>query len=150
MRVLRCALFAVAATAVVLGSGGLVVVPHREPTGSGSAHQHAVTVYRFPLALLGDAPGVPRADELAHHVAAVHVAHLRALLGLPGESLAAIHPLAELAAGTVLALLILAVPRLPRPARRAIAEISFPATPTPQWRSLLASPPPRVRVFATA
>lgn len=150
MRVLRCAVFAVAATAVVLGSGGLVVVPHREPAGSGSAHQHAVTVYRFPLALLGDSPGVPRADELAHHVAAVHAAHLRSLLGSPGESLAAIHPLAELAAGTVLALLILAVPRLPRPARRAMVEIALPPAAAPQWRPLPASPPPRLRVFATA
>ncbi len=149
MRALAAATFAIAAVASTLAGVGLVVVPHEEPPGSGPGHQHPPTVYRFPLLLLGDAPGVPRAEELRHHVAAVHLAHLRALLGLGGPSVEPVHPLAELAAG-VLALLVIAVPRLPRPTRRVIREMPIPALVMPQWRCLLVSPPPRVRVFVTA
>lgn len=150
MRSLASGVFVIAAVASLLAGAGLVVVPHAEPSGSGTMHEHPVTVYRFPLLLVGDAPGVPRAEELAHHVPAAHQAHLRALLGLGGPSFEPIHPLAELAAGTVLALLVIAVPRLPRPTRRAIAEIHFPPLMTAQWRSPLSSPPPRLRVFASA
>lgn len=149
MRALAAATFAIAAAASTLGGVGLVVVPHTETAGSGPGHEHPVTVYRFPLLLVGEAPGVPRAGDLRHHVAAVHLAHLRALLGIGAPTLEPVHPLAELAAGAVLALLVIAVPRLPRPTRRVIAEIAVPATPTTQWRPQLASPPPRVRVFAT-
>lgn len=150
MRVLASAVLALAAAASTLAGVGLVVAPHDEPLGSGPGHQHPVTAYRFPLLLLGDAPGIPRAEELRHHVAAAHQAHLRALLGLGGQSLEPVHPLAELAAGAVLALLVIAIPRLPRPTRRAVAEMPVPALVMPQWHSPLRSPPPRLRVFATA
>lgn len=150
MRALAAATLAIAAAASTLGGVGLVVVPHDHAPGAGPGREHPVTAYRFPLLLVGDIPGVPRAEELAHHIPEVHRAHLRALLGLGGASIEPVHPLAELAAGAVLALLVIAVPRLPRPTRRAIAEIAFPAAPTPQWRTLLASPPPRVPVFAIA
>lgn len=150
MRAARSAIFAVAAAAVALGSGGLVVVPHHDSAAPGPGHEHPVTAYRFPLALFGDAPGVPRAAELAHHVPAVHLAHLRALLGIPGSSAEPVQPLAELAAAAVLALLVMALPRLPRPTRRPVWDIPVPTVLTPQWRSLLGSPPPRGRVFVSA
>lgn len=150
MRVLAGSVFAIAAAASALGGAGLVVVPHAEPAGSANAHVHPVTVYRFPVLLVGDAPGVPTAKELAHHVAAAHLAHLRALLGQDGPSMEPVHPLAEVGAATVLALLVVAVPRLPRPTRRAIAEIPIPAIAAAQCAPRRRSPPPRVRVFATA
>ncbi|MBI2325117.1 MAG: hypothetical protein HYU87_09185 [Chloroflexi bacterium] len=149
MRIVVLTVFA-AALASTFAGAGLVVVPHQEPAGSGPLHEHTATVYRFPLLLLGDAPGVPSVEELAHHVQAAHTAHLRALLGLAGSSVGSVHPLAELAAGTVLALLVIAVPRLPRPARRAVADIPIPTIVDTQWRSPLTSPPPRVRVFVSA
>jgi hypothetical protein len=150
MRIVALAVVAAAALASTFAGAGLVVVPHQEPAGSGPRHEHAVAVYRFPLLLLGDAPGVPNVEELAHHVQAAHAEHLRALLGLAGPSVGSVHPLAELAAGTVLALLVVAVPRLPRPTRRAVADIPIPTMVDAQWRSPLASPPPRASVFVAA
>lgn len=150
MRALAVAVFAVAAAASALGGSGLVVVPHDEPPGSGPVHEHSASVYRFPVLLVGVVPGVPRAEELAHHVRAAHADHLRALLGIAGAGFGPVHPLAELAGATVLALLVIAVPRLPRPTRRVIAEVPRLAVVASQWRSALASPPPRVRVFVTA
>lgn len=150
MRVLAAATFAIAAAASALGGVGLVVVPHDHPAGAGPGRDHPLTAYRFPLLLIGDIPGVPRAEELAHHIPEVHRAHLRALLGPGGPSIEPLHPLAELAAGAFLALLVIAVPRLPRPTRRPLAEVPIPTLVTAQWKSPLRSPPPRVRVFATA
>lgn len=144
MRRLARAVFAVAATAAALSGGGLVVAAHDEPPGAGPGHQHAATAYRLPLLLVGPTPGVPEAAELAHDVTTVHAEHLRALLGLERSAIGPVQPLAELAGATILALLVIAVPRLPRPTRRAVAEMPIPATPGAQWSLRLAPPPPRL------
>lgn len=149
MRIVASALFAVAAAASGLGGAGLVVVPHDEPPGSGPTHDHSATVYRWPILLVAAVPGVPAADDLAHHVRSAHAEHLRALLGL-GASLSPVHPLAELAGAAVLALLVIAIARLPRPTRRVIAEMSPPRVMSAQWTARLGPPPPRLRAFLSA
>lgn len=150
MRLAATVLLGLAAASAALGGSGLVVVPHAEAPGTDPSHEHALTVYRFPLLLIGAAPGMPSTDELAHHVRAAHVHHLQGLLGMPGAAFGPVHPLAELAGAAVLALLAFAVPRLPRPTRRVVAEMPIPRVVTAQWRSWLATPPPRLRVFASA
>jgi hypothetical protein len=146
MRILAAATFALAAAAAALATPGMVVAEHRMTVASSA---HPVTSYRYPVLLLWDVPGVPAADELGHHVRAAHAAHLRSLLGLDVTGFSGVHPLAELAGGVILAVLVFAIPRLPRPTRRAVAEIRVPRVVSPQWRSPLASPPPRLRVFVT-
>lgn len=148
MRALLAPLLALAAASATLAGVGTVVADHAEGS-AGRAHEHPVSAYRFPILLFWDTPGVPEAEELAHHVRSAHAEHLRALLGSFGASAGPVHPLAELAAGTILALLVVAAPRLPRPTRRAVATVAIPRIAPVQWRSGVATPPPRLPVFAT-
>lgn len=152
MRLLASAVFAVAAAAVALGGSGLVVAPHRVPPGTPLGHEHPVTALRFPLLLLAGAPGIPPAGELAAHVRARHARHVAWTAADGGQltSLQNAHQLALLAGSVVLGLLALVVPRLPRPSRRPVADLALPLVSAPQWRSRIALPPPRLRVFARA
>jgi len=143
------ALLALAAASATLAGVGTVVADHVE--GSvGDTHEHPVSAYRFPILLVWDTPGVPDTEELAHHVRSAHAEHLRALLGLETARVTQVHPLAELAGGVILALLVAPAPRLVRPSRHPVAEMPVPVIVTAQWLSRVTAPPPRVRAVLCA
>lgn len=142
MRGLAAGLYALVAAAMVLGGAGLVVAPHREPPGTPRIHEHQVGALRFPILLLGEAPGVPAvtAETLSEHI--------RHLVPPDRPTLEQSHALALLVGGAILALIAVQIPRLPRPTRRALAKVAPVAVPVPQWQATLTTPPPRSPVFA--
>jgi hypothetical protein len=147
MRALAAGLYALTAAAMVLGSGGLVVVPHREPLGTPAVHEHAVGALRFPILALGDAPGLPPAATLASHLRERHASHLRTTDGST-PTIEAAHALAMLAGAVILALLAFAFPRLPgRPMGPPMRAVLARPGAT-QWADAVTSPPPRVVVFS--
>lgn len=143
MSALAAGLYATAVVAVVLSGAGLVVVPHREPPGTPVVHEHAVTALRFPILLLAETPGVP-ADNAA--VAAKHAGHRAVASDAP--TLQQAHALALLAGAAILALIAAALPRLPRPTRRPLAELVRPEVSAAQWSVSATTPPPRCPIFA--
>ena len=148
MRGLAAGLYALTAVAMVLGSGGLVVVPHREPLGTPAVHEHSVGALRFPILTLGEAPGLPPAATLAAHLRERHSMHVQMNDGST-PTIEGAHPLAMLAGGAILALMAFALPRLPRrPAIRQERRVSTRPC-APQWLAPVISPPPRLHVFAS-
>ena len=129
MRWLCALVFAVAAGSSALASNGLAVAPHVDPPGTPRVHEHLLTAYRYPLLLLDARFGIAPAN------APIWTLELPSQLQLDA---------------LVLAILALAVPRLPRPTRRAVAILSAVALQAPQWRLGAPLGPPRTYLLLTA
>ena len=120
MRFLAIIVFALAVTGATLAGSGLVVAPHVDPPGTPKYHDHVLAAYRLPIFLANmQARFDPRRGVLTEHL--IDVATY----------------------AFVLALLVFVWPRLPRPARRPIAELSRVHVAAAQWRPLLVLGPPR-------
>ena len=128
MRWLCALVFAVAAGSSALASNGMAVAPHVDPPDTPLLHEHPLTAYRYPLLL--DA-----AFRSADANAPIWTLELPSQLQLDA---------------LVLAILALAVPRLPRPTRRAVATLSAVALQAPQWRLGAPLGPPRAYLLLTA
>lgn len=94
-------MFAIAAAAAAAAGSGVVVAAHIDPPGTPLLHAHSLALYR--LTLFADAPRI-------HDIG-------RTLVDDEDASF-------DATAALVLALLTLAVPRIPRPTLRAVAELS--------------------------
>jgi len=120
MRLPAIIVFALAVTGATLAGSGLVIAPHIEPPGAPTYHDHVLAAYRLPIFLAGvQARLDPRQGVLTER---------------------------ELDSATfafILALLVFAWPRLPRPARRALADLAPSRLAPAQWRSPLILGPPR-------
>lgn len=124
-RFLAILVFATAAAAATAAGSGVVLVPHVDPPGTPRFHDHPLGFYRLPIFVNGQrALAGPRWDFLA------------------GGSLF------DGATALVLALLAPFVPRLPRPALRAIAEVARPRLARAQWRATGIHGPPRRALLA--
>ena len=129
MRWLCALVFAVAAASSALAASGLAVPPHVDPPGTPRFHDHLLAAYRYPLFLLrlkmlsGPASGPGWTLEL------------------PGQL--------QLASLT-LATLVLLVPRLPRPTRRAVAVVPSISIAPPEWRACIPLAPPRSSLLTVA
>lgn len=117
-------LFSAAVGGATLAGSGMVVAPHVEPPGTPRVHDHVLAAYRYPLFLL----------RLQMQI------EQRLGLERPGFRLEA--PLANDLAALVMALLVVATPALPRPARRVVAKLAPPRVGRPQWRPSLPLAPP--------
>lgn len=110
-------------------------------------HEHSVGALRFPILVLGDAPGLAPASELATHLQARHASHLAVSAGST-PTIQQAHPLALLAGGAILALLAFAFPRLPRRPIGRRSRLLASRPPASQWLAVIGAPPPRAGVFA--
>jgi hypothetical protein len=121
MRLIAIVVFTLAATGATLAGSGLVVAPHVDPPGTPKYHDHVLAAYRLPIFLAGvQARFDPRRGVVTEQ-------------------------LVDLATyAFVLAILIFAWPRLPRPARHPVAEVATARIARAQWRSPLILSPPRV------
>jgi hypothetical protein len=119
-RLLAIAVFSLAATGSTLAGAGLVVAPHVDPPGTPAFHDHVLAAYRFPIFLM-------RLQQLYE----------------PSQQMEMVSPLAMSMATVAMALLIFAWPRLPRPTRRASAEIPVPLISRALWDAPLLLGPPR-------
>jgi hypothetical protein len=121
MRFIAIVVFSLAATGSTLAGSGLVVAPHVDPPGTPKYHDHVLAAYRLPIFLAGvQARFDPRQGLVTEH-------------------------LLDVATYTfVLALLVFAWPRLPRPTRHPVAVLTMARTARAQWRSPLILGPPRV------
>jgi hypothetical protein len=120
MRFVAIVVFALAVTGATLAGSGLVVAPHVDPPGTPKYHDHVLAAYRLPIFLANmQARFDPRQGVLTEHL--IDVATF----------------------SFVLALLVFVWPRLPRPARRAIAELAPERIARAQWRPVLVLGPPR-------
>jgi len=120
-RALAALVFALALSGATLAGSGLVVAPHVDPPGTPLVHDHVLAAYRFPIFLLRLQDRLYRGERFSLDQSAM------------GAGSAAL----------VLALLTFTVPRLPRPARRAVARLALPAIRPAQWRPELPLAPPR-------
>ena len=118
-RILAILVFAVAAGASVAASS-VVVAPHVDPPGTPPFHSHVLAAYRLPIFL-----DVLRARFDPHH-------------GLLTQE-----ALFDATATVVLALLVLAWPRLPRPALAAVTELPAARLARALWCAPLILGPPR-------
>ena len=119
-RLIAIAVFALAAIGSTLAGAGLVVAPHIDPPGTPAFHDHVLAAYRFPIFLM----------------------HLQQLYAR-GAKLEMVTPFAASLASVAMGLLIFAWPRLPRPARRATAEVPIPLISRALWSAPLLLGPPR-------
>jgi hypothetical protein len=121
MRLFAIVVFALAVTGATLAGSGLVVAPHIDPPGTPKYHDHVLAAYRLPIFLANmQARFDPRQGVLTEHLSDAATFAF------------------------VLALLTFVWPRLPRPTRRAIAELA-PAPIVPaQWYTPPIIGPPRV------
>ncbi len=120
MRLLATCVFALAVTGATLAGSGLVVAPHIDPPGTPKYHDHVLAAYRLPIFLANmQARFDPRQGVISEDL--VDVATF----------------------SFVLALLVFAWPRLPRPARHPIAELAPVRIARAQWRPALVLGPPR-------
>lgn len=124
-RTLAILLFATAAAAATAAGSGVVLAPHIDPPGTPFFHTHGLAAYRLPLFL---------------NIARLSPEPLRA--SVTEESLF------ELAGTLVLALLALAVPRLPRPALREIADLAPARVATARSHAATIHGPPRAALHA--
>jgi hypothetical protein len=120
MRFIAVVVFALAVTGATLAGSGLVVAPHVDPPGTPKYHDHVLAAYRLPIFLANmQARFDPRRGVLTEHLADVATFSF------------------------VLALLVFVWPRLPRPARRPLAELVPIHIAGAQWRPVLVLGPPR-------
>jgi len=149
VRALSIVVFAVAAGATALASSGVAVPAHRMPAGTPPAHSMPLAAYRLGFLIErygGTEPLTPamaalhRALALAGGSVAMEMPAPNADAG-PYFQTSALAPVHDLA--VALALLVVLVPRLPRPARRLIAVLPLPAIEAAQWRPAVPLAPPR-------
>ena len=120
MRFIATCVFALAVTGATLAGTGLVVAPHVDPPGTPKYHDHVLAAYRLPIFLANmQARFDPRRGVLSEY-----------LIDVATYSF-------------VLALLVFVWPRLPRPARRPIAELVPMRIARAQWQPSLILGPPR-------
>jgi hypothetical protein len=124
-RVLAIAVFALAAAAAAAAGSGVVVAPHVDPPGTPRFHSHTFAAYRLSIFL-----------EI-----------LRARYD-PRQGLLSEEPLFDLASSLVLAALAFVWPRLPSPARRAVADMPMPRISSALWRAPSPRGPPRALLIA--
>lgn len=129
MRWLLALVLATAAAGSVLAASGLAVPPHVDPPGTPRIHDHLLAAYRYPLFLLR--------LKMQNRPA-------------PGPHWTIETPSGIELGGLVLATLALAIPKLPRPTRQAIARLASVAVARPQWRADLPLAPPRRALLVTA
>ena len=152
MRFIAVAVFAFAAISAFLVSTGVAAPPHRVAPGTPLDHTLVLGAYRFAFLI----EPLEVTAEMSPEMAALHKA--LALAGIPMSDMpgmtrtsstdlgpifatSGLHPAQELA--VAFALLVIAWPRLPRPTRRLIAELSPAGLAAAQWRSPLLLGPPR-------
>ena len=128
MRWLGVLVFALAAAGSSLAASGLAVPPHVDPPGTPRFHDHLLAAYRYPLFLLQ-----------------LKMASQRE--GGPGWTLDT--PSQIQLGALVLATLIVIIPRLPRPTRRAVAVLAAVGVRAPQWRLGAPEGPPRAYLLAS-
>jgi hypothetical protein len=127
MRWLCALVFALAAGSSALAASGLAVPPHVDPPGTPRFHDHLLAAYRYPLFLL----------------------RLRMLNRRPDGPGWTLEVPGQLALDAmVLATLAVLIPKLPRPARRAVATIPAVRLRGPQWRLGAPLGPPRAALLA--
>jgi hypothetical protein len=120
MRFIAVVVFALAVTGATLAGSGLVVAPHVDPPGTPKYHDHVLAAYRLPIFLANmQARFDPQRGVLTEHLTDVA------------------------SYAFVLALLTFGWPRLPRPTRRAVAELAPARVARSQWHSPLILGPPR-------
>jgi hypothetical protein len=120
MRFAAIVVFALAVTGATLAGSGLVVAPHIDPPGTAKYHDHVLAAYRLPIFLAGMKARLdPRQGVITEHLSDAATFAF------------------------VLALLTFVWPRLPRPTRRAVAELAALRVAQGQWRSPLNLGPPR-------
>jgi hypothetical protein len=120
LRLIAIAVFALAAAGATLAGSGLVVAPHIDPPGTPKYHDHVLAAYRLPIFLAGvQARFDPRRGVVTEQLVDVATYSF------------------------VLALLIFAWPRLPRPTRRPAGRLALARVAQGQWRSPLTLGPPR-------
>jgi hypothetical protein len=160
--VLARSVFGLAALCALAASTGVAVPSHREQGPPG--HAHVLGAYRYLFLL--SAPLSVSTDE--GHVVGPSMAKLHQTLmnagvpmrviaqlegidadetkaELPTIKNAGLSPIQDLA--IVLALLVLALPRLARPTLRPVAEFAPPRVALELWRPLPALAPPRAVVL---
>jgi hypothetical protein len=120
MRFIGTIVFALAVTGATLAGSGLVVAPHIDPPGTPKYHDHVLAAYRLPIFL----------------------ANMQARFD-PARGVLSEHFSDAAAFAFVLGLLTFAWPRLPRPARRHIADLAPQRIARALWRSPLILGPPR-------
>jgi hypothetical protein len=152
MRLIAVAVFGVAAISAFLVSTGVAAPPHRVAPGTPLDHTLVLGAYRFAFLI----EPVEVTAEMSPEMAALHKA--LALAGIPMTNMpgmarsdpaelgplfatSGLDPAQDLA--IAFALLVIAWPRLPRPTRRLIAELSPAGIAAAQWRSPLVLGPPR-------
>ena len=128
-RWLAVAVFALAAGSAALAGSGLAVAPHAHAPGTPSYHDHLLVAYRYPLYLL-------RLQLLAHPE--------------PGPRWSLSDRTAGAGASLVFGLLVFAAVKLPRPGRRAVAEIAALRIAGAQWHPARILGPPRQILLALA
>lgn len=148
-RALSIAVFALAAGAAGLASSGVAVPAHRMPAGTPPVHSMPLAAYRLGFLIetyAGTEPLTPAMAAL-HRVLALgggsvpmEMPAANADTG-PFFQTSALAPVQDLA--VALALLVVLVPRLPRPARRLIAILPLPTIGAAQWRAAMPLAPPR-------
>lgn len=153
-------LFAFAAACATFAAAGVVVPAHYMPLGTPRDHGMPLGAYRFGF--LVEAADDHR--EMAPAMAALHraLAHagVIAAMEMPGREMSepatgpffrtsALDPVEDL--GLALALLTVLTPRLPRPTRRLLAQLTPPIIGLAQWCPVSPAVPPRplVRPAAT-
>lgn len=150
-------LFAFAAACALAASAGIAVPPHQEEPGTPPYHEHVLAAYRF--AFLLESP--VREGELSHEMARLHQTLMAA--GVPMDALwqmpgmqgaersasalpviksAGLGPIQDLA--IELALLVILLPRLPRPHRRVVAELPALSLMQRLWQLAPVLTPPRL------
>lgn len=129
MRRLCVLVFALAAASSALAASGLAVAPHVDPPGTPRFHEHLLAAYRYPLFLM----------------------RLRALNPRPTGPAWSLESPGQLGLGAlVLATLVLLVPKLPRPTRRAVAVLPAIGIAPPKWRASFPLAPPRASLLAAS
>ena|SRR5688572_24408106 len=155
MRIVGIAIFAIAAISAFLASTGVAAPPHRVAPGTPLNHTLVLGAYRF--AFLVESQDDMNVAAMSPAMAALHKALALAgipMTDMPGMEHAAasdpgpifatsgLHPTQDLA--VAFALLVIAWPRLPRPTRRLVADLTLARIALAQWRSPLLLGPPRV------
>jgi len=158
--VLTRLVFAIAATSAAAASVGFAVPAHVEQPGAAPFHDHVVSAYRFGFLIEAPPSALPPAMEKLHRTLAAAGVPPEIVAQMPGMGMhqsvetrpivspASLSPVQDLA--IVLALLTVLVPRLVRPTRRAVAELSPGSVAGAQWQLSPAPIPPRAFVLPNA
>lgn len=135
-------IFTVAASSAALAGSGLAVVPHLDVHGAQVPHEHPLAVLRFPVILATTSAPYVADRALATYRYPIYLKRMQNRYATGPRFTAGWSLTAEQTA-LVLALLAVLVPRLPAPARRAVAEIAPAFGRAAQWRPSLPLAPPR-------